>query len=366
MHRIRFQFSASATRLLFAIFLTLVLSGSSMVAQSSASRPIGSTGDVISTPGTATSAEAVSAPSPQPGVVSGTVLDVNGGLVPGATVAIETIDSSDRHTAVADANGAFQINGLKPGIVYSITVSANGFQDWNSTSILLQPGQYFIVNDVHLKVVSDSASVTVYASSAQIATEQVRLEEQQHILGFIPNYYVAYDGENAAPLTARLKFQLFMKTATSPVTFAGVAFLAAVDQAGNTPNYQQGIRGYGQRVGAIEADGFSNILIGGALLPSILRQDPRYFYKGTGSTRSRIVHAVSAPFIARGDNGRSQINFSSMGGDLTSSALSLTYYPDSNRGAGFVFGNFALSSGERVVNALAQEFLFSRFTARGK
>jgi len=77
-------------------------------------------------------------------------------------------------------------------------------------------------------------------------------------------------------------------------------------------------------------------MIGGAILPALLHQDPRYFYQGTGSNKSRALHALVAPLVCRGDNGRLQTNYSSVGGDLASAALSNAYYPPSNRGAGLV------------------------------
>ena len=33
-------------------------------------------------------------------------------------------------------------------------------------------------------------------------------------------------------------------------------------------------------------------MIGGAILPSLLHQDPRYFYQGSGTKKSRALHAL--------------------------------------------------------------------------
>ncbi len=197
---------------------------------------------------------------------------------------------------------------------------------------------------MHLTVSGGVTSVVVVANSAQLATEQVHVAEQQRVLGIVPNFYVVYDPD-PAPLTKKLKFSLALRAETDPVTFAGAAFVSALQQAGDTPDYQQGMAGYGQRLGANYATGFTDIMIGGALLPSLLHQDPRYFYQGTGSTRSRLVHALSAPFVARGDNGRRQPNYSSMGGDLAAGAISNAYEPASNRGAGLVFQNALVVTG---------------------
>jgi len=153
----------------------------------------------------------------------------------------------------------------------------------------------------------------VYASNEELATEQVKIEEHQRVLGFIPNFYVSYD-KNPVPLTSRLKFRLAFKVAIDPVTFAGTGFLAAEGQSSHYPNYAEGMEGYGKRFGSVYVNGLTDILIGGAFLPSILHQDPRYFYQGTGSTKSRMRHALLSSVICKGDNGKWQPNYSSLGG----------------------------------------------------
>ena len=298
--------------------------------------------------------------------ITGTVLDVNGDLVPGATVMLDDASSDDRREVTSDDNAAFKFDSVKSGIRYEVTVQVKGFSTWTSPAIVLEPSQFLILDDIHLRMEGESTSITVYSSREQIAVEQVHLEEQQRVLGFIPNFYVVYDSANAVPLTAKLKFKLAMKVSTDAVTIAGVGTMAGINQAANRPDYQQGAKGYGQRFGAEAALGFSDILIGGAVLPSLLHQDPRYFYQGTGGTRSRLKHAVASPFICLGDNGHRQINFSSIGGDLGSTALSMTYYPQSNRGAGEVFTTFGISTAERIMAAVAQEFIIPRFTPRLK
>ncbi len=311
-------------------------------------------------PGSVSGSE-IAAPDPQPGSIMGTVTDTNNDIVPGATVVLESPTPGEYRTAVAKDDGSFYFNALKPGIPYRITISANGFVHWTSPTIILNPGQFVFLKDSSIEIAGGTSSVTVYSSSAQIAVQQVKFEEQQRVLGFVPNFYVSYD-PNAAPMPARLKFKLALRADTDPVTFLGVAFVAGLDQGGATPNYGGGAEGYGQRMGALYANGFADIMIGGAILPSLLHQDPRYFYQGTGTTRSRILHALSAPFICKGDNGRWQPNYSSVGGDLASGAISNAYYPESNRGAGLVFQNAAIITGGRMANGLVQEFLLRRLT----
>jgi len=299
----------------------------------------------------------------RPGRIAATVTDPNGDPVPGATVVLQGPGSSEPYTTVANEDGFFELHDVRSGIPYRVTIQANGFADWTSASVVLEPGQYKILTGCKLQLEGVQTSVNVGYSPVEVATEQVAVQEKQRILGFIPNFYVNYD-RDPAPLTTKLKFQLAMKISVDPVTAMGVGFVAGVRQAANSPDFQQGAKGYGQRFGVTAANGLSDIMIGGAILPSLLHQDPRYFYQGTGTTKSRLLHALSNPFVCRGDNGRLQPNYSSLGGDLAAAAISNAYYPQSNRGAGLVFGNFALGTAERLVSSVAQEFLFRRLTTK--
>jgi hypothetical protein len=304
------------------------------------------------------------APRPAPGTIVGTVVDINDDAIPGATVVLQSASVKSRRTLVSNDQGFFEFNGVEPE-TYQVKISAQGFGDWTSPDLALKPGQYVILTVPRLQIATAFTSVTVGYSAEEVATEQVKLEEKQRIFGIIPNFYVSYD-QNAAPLTAKLKFRLAAKVALDPVTFIGVGIAAGAEQAGNHPNYPQGAKGYAERYGAVYANGFTDIMIGGAILPSLLHQDPRYFYQGTGTTKSRVLHAVSFPFICRGDNGRLQPNYSTIGGDLGSAAIANAYYPASNRGLGLFFGNFLIGTGQRAAANLAQEFILSRVTRRAR
>jgi len=301
---------------------------------------------------------------PRAATVMGTVIDVNGDVIPNATVVLKEVEGSDPRTILTSENGMFEFHDVTPGITYQLSISAKEYEDWTSTPIMLNPDQFKIVTGIQLRIAPFRITVDVHDDPVKVATEQLKAEEKQRVFGVIPNFYVSYEND-PAPLTAKMKFKLALKVSTDPVTAAGVLVVASAKQAGDTPNYGQGWAAYGKRLGVTATDGFSDIMIGGAILPSLLHQDPRYFYQGTGTTGSRVRHAMFSPFVARGDNGEWQPNYSSLGGDLASSALSNLYYPRSNRGAGLVFGNFAIGTAERIGASLAQEFLLGRFTRRG-
>jgi Carboxypeptidase regulatory-like domain len=308
------------------------------------------------------------APRPRPGIIVGTVVDVNDDTVPGATVVLEGPVLKQPRMVQSNDNGFFKFNDLDPGTSYHVIVSAQGFASWTSPDVSLKPAQYVILKIEKLRIAEALTSITVAAPPAspeEIAAEQLKVEEQQRIFGLIPNFYVSYD-QDAAPLTTKMKFQLAVKVSFDPVTFVGVGIAAAAEQAGNHPNYPQGWKGFGERYGAVYTNGFTDIMIGGAILPSLLHQDPRYFYQGTGTTKSRVLHAVSFPFICRGDNGRLQPNYSTIGGDLGSAAIANAYYPASNRGLGLFLANFLIGTGQRAAANLAQEFILSRVTRRAR
>lgn len=302
-------------------------------------------------------------PGPKLGIIVGTAVDVNGGPVPNATVELKSSTGGDHRMVTTPASGYFEFHEVQPGVSYQITIVARDFADWNSPPMTLEPGQFKIVTGIQLRIRTEVTQVQVTYDPVQVATQQLKIEEHQRVFGVLPNFYVSYE-RDPAPLTAKMKFQLALKVSVDPVTAAGVVGFAGVRQAFNSPKYGQGWGPYGERLGSTAADGFSDIMIGGAILPSLLHQDPRYFYQGTGTTGSRIRHAMFSPFVTRSDSGKWMPNYSSLGGDLASSSLSNLYYPQANRGLGLVFGNFAIGTAERIGASLAQEFIIGKFTRR--
>ena len=303
-------------------------------------------------------AQQTSAPKPRSGSIIGTVTDVQDEVVPGATVVLDGGGASGQQKATTNQNGFFSFSAVQPGVPYHVTIHANGFVDWSSPTIQITPGQYLDMGSIRLTIFVAATTVTAL-SPEEIATEQVHVAEKQRALGIIPAFYAVYD-PHPAPLTPKLKFRLAYRTAIDPVTMLGTAFIAGIDQASDTPAYVQGMKGYGQRFGANYANDLTDVFIGGAILPTILHQDPRYYYQGTGSARSRTWHAIRNPFVCKGDNGQWQPNYSSLGGYLASGALANSYYPTSNRGPGLVFTTAGIDIGADMANSIIQEFIVHR------
>ena len=297
------------------------------------------------------------------GGILGTVADVNSDPIPNATVVLQG-PAGNRLTVTTTDDGSFALHDVTPGIAYQIGVTADGFAGWSS-SVTVDPGQEKSLDEIKLRILAVQRPVNVSYSSKEVAAQQLKAEEHQRVLGFIPNTNVTYE-PHPEPLTAKMKFHLAYKGLTNPTFFAFEALRAGAQQAADTTDYRLGAKGYGERFGANLAGGASEALFANAILPSLLHQDPRYFYRGSGTRRSRAWHAIIAPFVCQGDNGKLQPNYSQWGGSLISASLSNTYYPGSNRGAGLVFTNFGTNMGLHVVLGLAQEFILAKVTSKGR
>jgi hypothetical protein len=298
-------------------------------------------------------------PKPRGGSIIGTVTDVQDDVVPGATAVLDGRGTGGQQKATTNQYGLFSFSAVPPGASYHITIHANGFADWTSPAIQITPGKYMDLGSIRLTIAVAAATVVAALPPEQIATEQVHVAEKQRALGIIPAFYAVYE-PHPVPLTPKLKFHLAFRTATDYVTLVASAFIAGIDQAADRPAFVQGAQGYGQRFGVNYANTVTDTLVGGAILPSILHQDPRYFYQGTGTTKSRILHAIRTPFVCKGDNGQWQPNFSSVGGYLASGAIANTYYPTSNRGPGLVFSTVGVDMSATIANAILQEFIVHR------
>jgi hypothetical protein len=315
--------------------------------------------------GVPASAQSIAKPETTTGSIRGTILDPTEDVVPNATVVLQGPVAGDRRTAVTNDYGAFAFHDLTPQVPYKITITAEGFVAWSS-SVTLEAGENKSLPGIKLRVEAAQRTVAVSASSSkEIATQQLKAEEQQRILGVIPNLYVTYE-RHPEPLTSKMKMELAFKDLTHPFFLVRAGLLAGMGQARNSPDYGQGAEGFGKRMGTSAADVFTESMVGNAILPALLHQDPRYFYQGTGTKGSRARHAILSAFLCPGDNGNLQPNYSTWGGALISSAISTAYYPASDRSAGRVFSSFGIGMALHAVGGLAQEFILAKHTSRGK
>jgi Carboxypeptidase regulatory-like domain len=297
------------------------------------------------------------------GTIRGSVVDRTGAVIAGARVKLTQDDQSPGQEGLSDSDGQFSFANIAPG-PFHLAVTSAGFATQVASGVLLS-GEIDTVAPITLAVATAVTDVEVVLSPVEIAEEQIKDQEKQRVLGFIPNFYVSYV-PNAVALTSKQKFSLAWKTTIDPITFVLVGGIAGVQQALDDFNgYGQGVEGYAKRYGASYADTVSSTFIGGAILPSLLKQDPRYFYKGTGSNKSRVLYAMATSVICKGDNGRWQPNYSGIIGSLAAAGISNLYYPSQDRnGVALTFENTLIGIGENAATNILQEFVIRKFTPK--
>jgi hypothetical protein len=290
--------------------------------------------------------------------IHGAVTDSSGSAVEGAIVTLETASASPR-TAITDGSGAFLFSAVERGD-YKITITAGGFATWTANVAAGSGGPPLLA--AVLQVAAASSSINVTLPPHEVAAEQLKLQEKQRLLGIFPDFFVSYVPD-PVPLTVAQKFQLGWKTILDPAVFADTGVAAGFQLWRNKyPEFGQGMEGYGRRFGAQYADHATSILVGHVVMQSIFHQDPRYFYKGTGSVRSRALYAIGSAFVRKGDNGRWQPAYSDVLGGMAATEISTLYYPASSRPRRRLIDNALLGFGGRAVHNLLHEFVLRKIT----
>jgi hypothetical protein len=313
------------------------------------------------TPATGASARGNLAEPLPSGSIHGTVVDRMGAFIVGACVKLTRDDSSQSQEVSSDEDGQFLFTNITPGL-FQLAITMPGFATQTFSGVL-SPGEVYTVPQTTLAIATNITEVRVVPKVTEVAEDEIKVEEKQRVLGVIPNFYVSYITD-AAPLTPKQKFELAWKTSVDPVTFGLNGAIAGIQQAQNDfSGYGQGAQGYAKRYGASYTNLTMETFIGGAILPSLLKQDPRYFYKGSGSTRSRILYAIANSVICKGDNKHWQANYSGILGSLAAGGISNLYYPAQDRnGAALTFENALIEIGENAAANILQEFVIRRLT----
>jgi len=294
------------------------------------------------------------------GSVRGMVVDRSGAPVVGVRIRLSQDDPVQVQEAVSDEEGQFLFSRVVPGR-FQITTTVEGFAP-ATFSGALNSGEDYLVPPVTLLLAATSSEVRVTMTRMELAEAEIKDEEKQRVLGFVPNFYVTYD-PMAVPLSPKQKFELAWKLTKDPVNFGLVGATAGIQQATDSfSGYGQGAQGFAKRYGASYADFVAGTFIGSAILPSLLKQDPRYFYKGTGSKKSRLLYAIANAVICKGDNGHWQANYSSLLGGLAAGGISNLYYPPTDRGAELTFENALIGVGTSAAANILQEFVIRRLT----
>ena len=303
--------------------------------------------------------------APQPQTldrVTGTVRNPPGAPVAGARVTLSGGNSAVHRTGRTNRRGRFAFRRLAAGS-YTVAVSSPGFEPISPMQVMLGAGEVYRLPVTAIPLPLVRSTVVVTATPAQVAKAQVKVAEKQRMLGVIPNFSTSFVW-NAAPLTPRLKLQLAFRESIDPYTIATDAAVAGIEQWHNTfPGYGQGLQGYGKRFGASLADSFDARMIGGALLPSVLHQDPRYFYHGGPDKGRRFLYALEESVMCRGDDQKQQVCASHLLGDFAAAGLANVYHAPGDRGFGITMRGGLVILGADAADNLMREFVSHALTS---
>ncbi len=216
------------------------------------------------------------------------------------------------------------------------------------------------------------------SAASQSSDEVLRQEEKQRAFGVMPMFQTVSlaNSRNIPALRPKQKFQLMRKSTTDPFVFAQDAVLSGIGQARDTNSgtktvidpvtgkptkvrygFGQGAEGYFKRFGASYADTADGNFWGNAVLPVLLREDPRYYRMGSGSFVRRFGYSAETALWCRRDNGTWGPNYANVAGNFISGGISNLYYPDED--AGFektVIGAMTVTA-EGVIGSELIEFL---------
>lgn len=188
------------------------------------------------------------------------------------------------------------------------------------------------------------------------AQEQLDNQFHQRVFGVMATFNTT-NNKDALPLSTSQKYVLFFRSAIDPWPFVLTAVGAGLDQAQNSfPEYGQGAEGYAKRWGAGYTDYFTGNLLGNAVLASALKEDPRYFQKGTGSFAARALWAAGGTVWCKRDNGSWGPNYANVGGNLLGAAVSNLYYPASERTVGDTLERGFTVTAQAIIGSEVIEF----------
>jgi len=295
------------------------------------------------------------------GRIVGTIVDPTGNVVVGAHVKLTWAGQSASAEVQSGDTGQFAFDNVAPG-PFQITITAPSFAT-QTYSGNLSPGAVSIIPQITLAIATVTTQVRVGPSQTALAEQQLKVQEQQRVLAIIPNFFVTYIHGNAVPLDAKQKFELAWRSTIDPITIVVTAGIAGVEQAKNDySQFGQGAQGYGKRFGTTYADLMTGTYFGAAIYPTLLKQDPRYFYNGQGTRKSRLLYALGSSVFCKGDNGRWQPNYSNFLGNITAGGLANFYYPSNHRGVGRTFERAGWGIGATAGVNVMQEFVLRHLT----
>jgi hypothetical protein len=182
-------------------------------------------------------------------------------------------------------------------------------------------------------------------------------QQTNRMLWIVPNFAAVSPGVKFTPMAPKQKFWMATEDSFDYSSFVWTGVLAAQSYAlDQYPELGTGRLAYGRYYWRGLLDGVSNSYFSEAIVPVLTHEDARYFTLGQGGFFRRVGYALTRVVVTYDDSGHNTFNFSEVGGDFASSALSTAYYPPQERGMVKISEGWGTQLESAALNNIAKEF----------
>ena len=182
-------------------------------------------------------------------------------------------------------------------------------------------------------------------------------QQPKRILGVMPNFRAVSAGEIPPPPTPKQAFMIATRNSFDYSSFIFVGFTSAFAEWSNAhPQLGQGMAGYGRYYwrGFVDKTNGNYLVI--FALPTIFRQDERYYAMGEGSVWKRMAYSASRVAITPNYEGHNSFNISELLGRGMAQGISVAYYPSKSRTAGAIATKYGYAIMRDALTNTFREF----------
>jgi len=206
-------------------------------------------------------------------------------------------------------------------------------------------------------LLSDGITAAFAQASIDSSLPEEPLAHKRELFLFAGYRTVTDPGTPVPSLRTKQKFELAYRETTDLTFLIRTGLVSGFDYGlGVGPDYGRGMSGFGKLYAYNAASIASTSFFSDAVLPAIFHQDPRYFRKGSGSVKSRLLWALKSQVVAYSDRGTEMLNYGNLIGPALSTALSNAYMPEKNISFGNTIKGYAIKEGITAGLDVSREF----------
>jgi hypothetical protein len=160
------------------------------------------------------------------------------------------------------------------------------------------------------------------------------------------------------PLSWKQKGYLALHQTTDPGSIGTIVGISAISIAIDSHSaYGPGLKGFGKLAGVSLLQNATGEFFGTFAIPSLVRQDPRYFRKPDAPFGKRLVYSISRSYVSRSDSGKTIPNYGVLGAYPIVAVLSNLYVPGIESDGPSTARRIGVGLALDPVNGIVNEFL---------